>query len=573
MKNDSKRPSKFPIWEILTILFALSGIVLGFVGFQQPLEFSSPFFYQLYETVRMFLLNRQVEPDQINVYILLSSWLIFIAFLIFTFRLFLKVLAPRALDRFVIRYSYKNHIVVCGLNELSMSFIEKCKEKKIVVITGNKNNVYHESLRQRNIKIIEGDANDLQVLKLAKIKEAAKVYILKSDDKTNVEIAYKVYTELMKVKRKSKYPLKCFVLIKDLELKRVLHDSLLFKGTGKNAKEVFVFDAILFNIAETGVHYGLIQHIDILFNNYTPDSSPEILIIGLGKEAVHVIMSLAHGLTSRGKALSFTILEENPEKIDLYSYKYLHQFAGFKFIKKDFRKLSGDEFNTEVGSVDMFSSIFICYDDKLENLKQAFSFTRKIKHKHPPVIICCDSPESFGEIMCILDTGNNSFAKENNIHIINTFEETFDYLFELDKNIEDCAILTHQKWNEISKDNTIFDMQPEHFKQSNRNQVLDSFYKMFLVKEIKLSNCRLSPQPFVFDEKEKEWMAQMEHRRWAIEKYAYGWTYSEKRDNHLLKHPDLVEWDVLSDEAKEKDRIPILLMEEYIKYKTDETKK
>ena len=52
-------------------------------------------------------------------------------------------------------------------------------------------------------------------------------------------------------------------------------------------------------------------------------------------------------------------------------------------------------------------------------------------------------------------------------------------------------------------------------------------------------------------------MARMEHDRWCAERRRAGWTHGTKRDNDRKLHPDLVPWDELDEEAREKDRVMV----------------
>ncbi|GAA3345510.1 hypothetical protein GCM10020358_52890 [Amorphoplanes nipponensis] len=51
-----------------------------------------------------------------------------------------------------------------------------------------------------------------------------------------------------------------------------------------------------------------------------------------------------------------------------------------------------------------------------------------------------------------------------------------------------------------------------------------------------------------------ERLARREHDRWCRFQRANGWRYGERRDDAGRQHPDLVEWERLSEAAREKDR-------------------
>lgn len=51
-----------------------------------------------------------------------------------------------------------------------------------------------------------------------------------------------------------------------------------------------------------------------------------------------------------------------------------------------------------------------------------------------------------------------------------------------------------------------------------------------------------------------EQIARNVHDVWAAGRIAEGWTYGERRDNTLKKHPGLVPYDELTESEKEYDR-------------------
>jgi len=60
-------------------------------------------------------------------------------------------------------------------------------------------------------------------------------------------------------------------------------------------------------------------------------------------------------------------------------------------------------------------------------------------------------------------------------------------------------------------------------------------------------------EKFKFKNEEIFKLAKMEHKRWRDEKDQEGWKYGEKRDDIKKIHPDLVNWESLSEDEKRKD--------------------
>jgi len=70
-------------------------------------------------------------------------------------------------------------------------------------------------------------------------------------------------------------------------------------------------------------------------------------------------------------------------------------------------------------------------------------------------------------------------------------------------------------------------------------------------------HCVITPESdpshdFAFTDAEIGELAEMEHVRWALERRALGYVRGPERDDQ--HHPDLVDWEQLSDRAKDKDR-------------------
>lgn len=52
-------------------------------------------------------------------------------------------------------------------------------------------------------------------------------------------------------------------------------------------------------------------------------------------------------------------------------------------------------------------------------------------------------------------------------------------------------------------------------------------------------------------------LARMEHDRWASDRILDGWVHGAIRDNAARRHPDLIPYEALSEEAREKDRVAV----------------
>ena len=151
--------------------------------------------------------------------------------------------------------------------------------------------------------------------------------------------------------------------------------------------------------------------------------------------------------------------------------------------------------------------------------------------------------------------------KDKNIVLINLFEELANYVFDLEseksRKIEEKAKEAHKYWNDIYKMDKEWDAISGHFKQSNRNQVLDNYLRTYIAFGVKFED--IKNRLISFSDKDKRTLAMMEHRRWMIEKYENGWSVGTRNDE-FKRHDCLIHWDGLPEKQQSKDEVAIDLM-------------
>jgi hypothetical protein len=92
---------------------------------------------------------------------------------------------------------------------------------------------------------------------------------------------------------------------------------------------------------------------------------------------------------------------------------------------------------------------------------------------------------------------------------------------------------------------------PDDLRQANLAQAAHIGTKLDAIDCVVVPESGTAPD-FAFSEAEIELLAEMEHRRWAQERQAQGYVYGPNREGK--QHPDLVDWQYLSENARDKDR-------------------
>jgi hypothetical protein len=110
-----------------------------------------------------------------------------------------------------------------------------------------------------------------------------------------------------------------------------------------------------------------------------------------------------------------------------------------------------------------------------------------------------------------------------------------------------------RQWTELSED----------LKANNRDQAAD------VGRKLRAINCALAPSPIwgppeLLDDADVELLARMEQERWSVYLRRRGWRYGPRWDGAARCHPDLVEWENLSEASREQNRAAIRQMPRYL---------
>ncbi|MPM40214.1 hypothetical protein SDC9_86854 [bioreactor metagenome] len=108
----------------------------------------------------------------------------------------------------------------------------------------------------------------------------------------------------------------------------------------------------------------------------------------------------------------------------------------------------------------------------------------------------------------------------------------------------DYLQLTQGTAGESDAYKTAWEALDEDARDANRAQADHLPYKLMLVGG-SVAN---------IDEQALEFLAAIEHQRWAAHRYLNGWRYGPERDDERRLHPSLVPWAELSEGEREKDR-------------------
>jgi hypothetical protein len=105
---------------------------------------------------------------------------------------------------------------------------------------------------------------------------------------------------------------------------------------------------------------------------------------------------------------------------------------------------------------------------------------------------------------------------------------------------------------------------PEEDKENNRSQARGYRDKLEIVHCKFVESTRWGPPRFAFTGLEVTELAIHEHERWCKQKREDGWTYGDPWDPVLKHHPSLVDWEVLPESEREKDKSTVRWMPTFL---------
>jgi len=562
-----------------------------------------------YESLRLITANHQFDDtgtfhncDVVRVF----RFPLFALFLIFTYQFVITVLFPKAIDRLKVRFHFRNHYVIFGNSEIHIELIRKIytsnpKQQVVLIVLPKENKSSLQDFQSKYFKIIEGDPlfgkkKGGNIFNTVSLKKASKFFVVTKDDNKNIEIARNAWSYLTdlknpqknkKVKIKStskqnKTALRCYTLVKNRALKNILEETPIFKYERKEG-ENFYFDGVAFNLDSIGIQYGINVNIQDVLPDFS-QKQPIIFIDGLNEAAISIILNLSHIITKSNEKLMFHINETEEEKIKNFDtqYAFLKYFADFIFC-----------FEPDVYD---YSSIFVCAENSTEAINKAVEIRYRLKKDNPTIFLVtssCDYIDSVFNIKEHTETKAITFEqKKLNIKTFNRTEYFWDLVVKTKKEIAEIAEKVYIGYIEVKKDRvedaktteekqkTPYSELTERYKQSNINAALDFYIKTYIQtgQTFEKSEGKLN----VDFEKDIEYLAEIEHRRWMLDYFADGWQYGEFLDDKIRKnekykiHECLVSWEELESktklkETKEYDKDQIRLLQQLLNLPQNET--
>lgn len=565
------------IWKFLLdyqpYLFGLLAVValcLGLYGFTTPPASETPFGFwdALYATFCLSVLAWQPyvydpTPWSLNVARFLAPSLTFYA--LFRGTMFLLAGAHDNIRRRRI----KKHIIVCGLGKRGRFLaINRSKNSPVVAIESDPTPEVVTACANNDISLVRGNGSDVAVLLEAGITRASEIFIFTGSDNKNLEVIHAVRKIRLDPKNGENLRLlECYLSIKDLYLRDLIpvHESFLEQSGNMQVIAFNDYKNVARNLWQSMV---LKAKTDDLCLPLHPDNPKRVHMLLLGFSQVGQALAMQFGQQAHfanGKKSKMTIVDEslgdpdNSEAENVYStpLKRLAKTLDLKLIR------SAPDSETvrnvilqAVSDPESLCNIISCGRDDTESLTLALHINellRQVGHKNTPIFVRLTESTGLSEF---LDHENNQDEVLVNVFGFGLFEQTFSIESIHSQTINQIAKAIHAHYQNDGHSHSdasaleSWHRLPEYIKEANRVAAENLELKLAIIQKVGRSTNEKHEEVI---ERYIEPLSKMEHNRWMAEKVLQGWAYGPNTDKRTFTHKNIVPWDDLTEEEKDKD--------------------
>jgi hypothetical protein len=501
------------------------------------------------------------------------------------------------------------HTIVCGLGDTGRQIVENLRAGRspVVAITLDDTDPNAVACERLGVAVLKGDATQIGMLRLAGLLRADTVVVTCGSDATNIEVALRIKAALEAPQGHHRLLdfLPESLRVRFIEwLRATPLETLNTDATGRTRplmilpemRSAWLLELVrahpTANLSSTAVEtrpfdlaanaarlllerpeFGRIWRMYV--GGRAPALQPHLLLVGLGELGMQLISrAVQTTFALPGCKLAVTVLDQQGEASAAVlnaRYPGLRDLVDWQFIQTVFAAENPAAWPQVWQAVEealgaraprwtTVAAIVTLKDDKdsLHTALQLRERLDKLGSSGTPVFVRLRQRHELGQFAASLD------GPESLLDRLTAFGDlgeltSFDVLNDVTQ--DGLAHAVHDNYRaggtgeppseEADKPWTEL---PERFKESSRASA------DHIPVKLAAAGLRLVPSPgppIELTPAEIETMSEIEHHRWMVERLAAGWTHGAKRDAVARRHPDLVAWDILKEDVREKDRIVV----------------
>ncbi len=447
-----------------------------------------------------------------------------------------------------------NHTVVCGIGDVGMQVIQNLggAGQYIVAVDLQDDSPNAATCEKSGVPVLQGDAKNPQVLIAAGIRRAQTAIVCTGSDSENMDIALQI---------KEVFELPGHLKSSRIQVLAQLRNDWMHKrliGSDKGSMGSSKVDLRLFN--------PFMNAARMLIKRLHLPPSPEFearafVVVGFGSYGQEITQHLIRACpVAPGKTLNILVLDQKADQA-AESFPIANpvaaESANLEFVTASVAPGSPDLHRIvakKLEAAEPLLGVAVSLGDDEQCLCAALEIRSLLDcagHLHVPVYVRLEHYRRLGELVRTIEDISN-FA--DRLQIFGTLEETLSTDVLLGSHLDAFAQALHEDYRRRSRDkiNPQADVPwhelPEFMKMSNRWRADHTPLYMELTGLHVARNVH-SPVVVTLSPEQIELLAELEHRRYTIERRLIEWRRPMQRFNTHLD-----EWDHLAEEYKDWNR-------------------
>lgn len=449
----------------------------------------------------------------------------------------------------------RGHVLIAGLGDKGLAFAQAMRAdgEAVVAIELNPANPNVAAARDVGATVLLADATDQAVLSMAGVRRARHL-IATADDATNAEVTLQA-KRLVRGSRQDP-PLECLAHVVDPDLCRLLSRHGMESAPEGGMRVDF------FNFYEQAARTAC---------RSTLTNDGPVVVVGESPLVEHIVLQIAarHRQSGGIGPRDVTILHPaaGAELATLRTrHPSLEQSVSLTGVEKplDAPVVAASGVVSGGGA----TLVYVCAPDDAAGVEVALGLKIAARESGSQIVVC--AARSGGLASVLTGQGSPDDNRVDGPSALATITVltlgpatcTSDLVRngrseQLARAVHDDYVLQRRAHGELGDADPAMapweDLLPD-FKQSNRDQADDMCTKLREVGCDLEPSYTIEPSVFEFTAEEIERLSKLEHERWMRERTKAGWTLGPARDPLRRQSPDLVPWDELTEESREKDR-------------------
>jgi len=432
--------------------------------------------------------------------------------------------------------SASRHAIVTGDGPIAVELARQLRAEYRKVVLVSATPAPAGQVRAHRLLDVVGDPTDAGTLRAAGLRRAEVLYACAELSTTNAATALRA----REMTQAHGGRLSAFAQVRDVEISTALRARRI----GANDDGRFRLD--FFSVEDTAARVLLDKH------PVAPGGAPpaRVVIVGFGRLGRAVLRETSRRPHPGGSPLRVNVRGTEPEALS--DFLDLFPVVGRNCI------VSCDDEAPAGGNEPTLT--IVCLPDNDDALNAGLAAARAMTTRTDRVVICMSEPSPFGAVL----TSPQALLgdAEGRLAVFEVIQEASapgriredDLADQLARAIHAAYVnnclargdspLTNRSmrpWEDL----------PEDLRQSNRAQAADIGAKLETIDCIVVPESAAVPG-FTFSASEIDQLAKLEHERWVKERTDQGYVHGPVRE--AKQHPDLVDWQYLSETAQDKDR-------------------